>query len=323
MKPANNADDFSPLGEYDGLALAVHRSLSSFELADLLGHKGQPWMAHLEDFRRQGGEEAPGVRDGLAWRFYLALDDGKPVANVCTWEGGGAGLLGHVFTRASHRRRGIARALFGALLADCGGRGVRCLQLNVEPDSHQEAFYGKMGFRSVPGLAGAMVWGTVPPSCGEAHRWRVRGFEWGDWPRLNLFCLPPQAPAGFAWRGLGMDRPGSLEHPLLAKLFAPSWDVARHRIAVLDGGPLATGLPCGVASLMPGEGPGVEIFDLIVAPSVGTMAALSLAKAVLPVALDRVRWEVSPEMGLPVSAAQLGFRRPERSRRDGTGSADA
>lgn len=182
-------------------------------LHPLLGHKGAPWLAHITDGFVRADE---GRREGLDTRFFVAMADGLPVANVTLWDNGTAGIVGHVYTAPDHRGRGLAGRLFEALLADAQRRGVGFLALNVDPDSFQQRFYARCGFVVVEGVAGAMTWGshTDIAATGPVV---ASPFRWADWPELNALSLAPDSPG---WRGLGLERRGSIEFAFLDWAFA-------------------------------------------------------------------------------------------------------
>src|SRR5512140_111032 len=85
------------------VATAPDAALAS-GIADLLVHKHAEWQYHIASALR-------GETDRLETRFYLGLLNGAPVANIMITEQHGIGILGHVFTRPEHRRKGICRAV--------------------------------------------------------------------------------------------------------------------------------------------------------------------------------------------------------------------
>ena len=76
------------------------------EIEVLYRHK-RHFLGQFEDFRLRG---ARGRIDGLEWRTYVGLVDKRIIAGICTWEHGGYGILGHVYTYPEFRRLGVARA---------------------------------------------------------------------------------------------------------------------------------------------------------------------------------------------------------------------
>lgn len=184
-------------------------------LRHLLGHKGAPWLAHIDDGFARADD---GRREGLDTRFFVALVDDEPVANVTLWDNGVAGLVGHVYTTPEHRGRGLAGRLFDALANDVLRRGVAVLSLNVDPDSFQQRFYASRGFVPVEGVAGAMQWVRRAETASNDSM-EASVFRWSDWPDLNRVSL---SSACCGWRGLGLEGRGSLEYPLLEWAFPQS-----------------------------------------------------------------------------------------------------
>ena len=254
-------------------------------IRNLLGHKGSPWVEHLEDFLLHGEDGALG---GLRWWFHVASAGDLPVANVCVWEARGAGLLGHVYTRPGFRRLGIARALMGQALAHASRRGVRAIALNADPGSAQEAFYASLGFAPVPGVEGAMLRGDASPWSGPlAAPASASAFEWGDWPGLNLaFLLRQDLPAP-RWASAELRGPASLEFPLLQQWFGPR----RPLLLVARAGDVSVGL----SALGPGGTPGEPAWVLdFAAPRAAHEALLGEVRRAMGSLRGPVRWRVAP-----------------------------
>src|ERR1051325_11454983 len=91
---------------------------------DLLAHKGDEWKTHIH-------AALSGETDALETRFYIGLLDGYPVANVMTVERNGIGILGHVFTRPEHRRKGICQAVMARQMDHFRQRGGHVLTLGT------------------------------------------------------------------------------------------------------------------------------------------------------------------------------------------------
>lgn len=191
-------------------------------LVSLLGHKGKPWLQHVKEYFKKGKD---GALEGLDWRFYCAKEGGELLSNICTWERAGEGLLAHVYTLPKARGRGLAGALMGLCLQDFEARGGSWLQLNVEPNSFQQAFYLKSGFRPVPDVSGCMVYRVESQESAETNLQsnrapqaqggcRITPFRWGQFIRWNRFFLEsvhkPTRHMGF-----DLEVPGSLEFPLI------------------------------------------------------------------------------------------------------------
>ncbi len=157
-------------------------------VAELLGHKGQAWEWHVT-------EALARPLDGLETRWYLARLDGRSVSNVMTVEHAGVGILGHVFTRPEHRRKGLCRAIFERLLPDFRDRGGLRLTLGTGYDSPPYWIYHGFGFRSVVPETGFMACPLVEDF---AARWyapgptQVADLSWRHWPTLaQLFTDDP------------------------------------------------------------------------------------------------------------------------------------
>ena len=187
----------------------------TLEVRSLLGHKGGVWEYHID--RALSGE-----LEGLETRFYLAVVDGLAVSNVMTVEWGGAGILGHVFTRPEWRRRGLCDALFGVLQPHFVARGGRRLLLGTEYDSPAYHIYQRHGWRPILERRGFMDWQPAPtPPAGPMAR--VLPYAWRHWPALApLFAdggadglqalgLRYFGPENFEWPGLAL-RQRTIEH---------------------------------------------------------------------------------------------------------------
>lgn len=162
-----------------GLVLAPEPSLKD-KIFALLQHKGGHWNWHVE---RNLMERL----DDLETRFFIGLIGGEPVANVMTVEYKGVGILGHVFTRPDHRRKGACQALFKELMPNFTQRGGRLLHLGTGFNSPAYWIYHSFGFRSIAEGSGHMRYEAVP----NAHRdlfvpapVKVTDVLWRHWPML-------------------------------------------------------------------------------------------------------------------------------------------
>lgn len=153
-------------------------------IQDLLGHKPGNFRWHIE---RSGLE----VLDGLETWFYLGILNGQAVANIMTVEARGVGILGHVFTRPEHRRKGAITAVMQRQMADFRRRGGQLLLLGTGFESPPYWIYHRFGFRSLTGDTGFMRY-----ACDEDFeaRWfapapaRIVEVAWQHWPLMNLLC---------------------------------------------------------------------------------------------------------------------------------------
>lgn len=154
-------------------------------LSGLLGHKGPLWLEDIEKRLREG---VPDAHDA----FAIAGQGSELVANACIMRRGDVGILGHVFTRPDHRRRGFSRRLIEALLAWFDMTGGRWLYLGCRTELVE--LYEKFGFhllhrvttavmddatmlRRAPGVGDD----PLPDSAGEVE---IRDVTRADWPLL-------------------------------------------------------------------------------------------------------------------------------------------
>lgn len=115
-------------------------------LSDLLDHKGAPWAEDIEK-RFNGGVE--NAEDALA----VIADGGRLLACACLNKCGDVGVLGHVFTREQHRRRGYAHKLIKTLIGWFDMLGGKRLYLGCTADLC--GLYEMHGFRTSHRHAGA------------------------------------------------------------------------------------------------------------------------------------------------------------------------
>ncbi|HEY3280768.1 MAG TPA: GNAT family N-acetyltransferase [Armatimonadota bacterium] len=153
----------------------------------LLGHKGKLWQWHIEEALDRKLED-------LQTRFYLIEIDGQPATNVCTFERGPVGILGHVYTRPEHRQKGLARALLTTVLEDFLSRGGDLLTLGTDYGSHAYRLYDSLGFREILVDSGIMQY--TRDSAAEDRYWSPRSLTparatWGDWPGVSLLMQQP------------------------------------------------------------------------------------------------------------------------------------
>ncbi len=83
-------------------------------------------------------------------RYFLAFVSDEAVAYFSAWPGaGGLGIVEDLFTRKSHRGRGIARALIHHCVDDARSRGAGDVLIGADPDDTPKHAYVAMGFRPV------------------------------------------------------------------------------------------------------------------------------------------------------------------------------
>ena len=84
-------------------------------------------------------------------RCWVGRDEAARVAGyVCLWEVSDEVHITNIAVRPDLRRRGIARALLGAVLDDARGRRYKIVVLEVRPSNqHAVSLYESFGFRVV------------------------------------------------------------------------------------------------------------------------------------------------------------------------------
>ncbi len=152
-------------------------------MLDFLQHKGEPW----EDATRLILEQQ---LEGIQSYFYLAMSDEGITGNIITIEAAeaGVGILGHVFTAAEHRRKGICSAIMEVLMRDFGGRGGRGMTLGAAREGPAYHIYESFGFRGV-GETGNMIWEAESGFLANYFSpgaTTVRDVCWADWALLDL-----------------------------------------------------------------------------------------------------------------------------------------
>lgn len=155
-------------------------------LQDLLGHQAQPWLRNIELRLTQG---VPRAQDAYA----VAPENGRIIAVAGINKCGDLGVLGQVYTRPEHRRRGWARKLTETVLSWFDMTGGKWLHLATTGEL-DEGLYRKFGF--VP-LRRA-VWApydritmlrarpnaNADPLAGVGGAVTVRDLTRADWPEM-------------------------------------------------------------------------------------------------------------------------------------------
>lgn len=153
-----------------------------------LGHKGQPWLTHVEQANR-------GEVDALETRYFIGLLGRRIVGNVMIVGDGRAGILGHVFTRPDHRRKGVCTHLMAAATDAFRDGGALVLTLGTGYDSPPYHIYASFGFRGIEPANGHMVFESQP---GDLDRYfahgpaRVADVRWDHWAGLCLLFTSPE-----------------------------------------------------------------------------------------------------------------------------------
>lgn len=202
----------TPLKDGRLLEIRTLRSLSEerySEIAELFRHK-RHYLGHLEDFRAKGSQ---GRLEGLEWRIYVGLIEEKIVGTVCTWESGGYGILGHVFTLPDYRRLGVARAILEFQNRDFSDRSGKVMQLNTGFQSNAYYLYRSFGFVDTAGRFGSMVQMRTAQEWEKMYRkspTRTTPLRWKHWTTLNLLFLT-ENPSYVRCAGMGVYGSNSIE----------------------------------------------------------------------------------------------------------------
>lgn len=237
-------------------------------IRDLLVHKGADWQTHLD-------AALSGEADPLETRFYLALREGVPVANVMIVERYGVGILGHVFTRPEVRRLGLCRAVLESALRDFEERGGRALVLGTGFESPAYWIYHSFGFRSLDG--GFMRfsignWNELEPRWFAHSPARAAQAAWEHWPLMSLLasCSSSDPMRSIAW---DVRHFGNLEWPFCHFLHTTALGEEAQAVVLQSNG----GAVVGCASIYPlrlaadrSVWPGVWSLDLFAHPNFET-----------------------------------------------------
>jgi hypothetical protein len=159
-------------------------------IVPFLGHKQEPYATHI---RRSND----GPLDTLQTHYYVGHLAGEVISEVMIVGARGAGILGHVYTRPEHRRKGAYQAVMAAQMADMPHRGFRLLSLGIGFDSAPYWIYHSYGFRGIGAGRGEMVWSDRPESEAELFRQgaaSVRPVQWDDWGYFGWLGLLPLSP---------------------------------------------------------------------------------------------------------------------------------
>lgn len=224
-------------------------------LLSLLGHKGHPWTYHVE-------RALDGAIAELETRFYVAILDGRVVANICLFEDDRVGIFAHVYTQPQYRQRGIARQVQRVVMEDFRLRGGRVLTLSTEFNSHPFHLYASFGFKPIiPGVGNMtceMEEGFQERIYTPGSRVTARDQTWGDWPHLNLLYHQPR---GDWFRSVRhrLYRPQSYEGPFLEERVELERGFLSAKTLVTDEGTVVGNLVCGPDPRWAGA---VDLLDL-------------------------------------------------------------
>jgi len=154
-------------------------------LHDHLKHKGEPWIWHVD---RATETEL----DELETRFYIGKIGDEIASTVMIVEHSHAGILGHVFTKEHHRRKGAYKALMAKQMEDCGERGMKLLYLGTGYDSAPYWIYHSFGFRSVAEGSGQMrfAWDeSFEEDFFAGSECKAEELKWRHWPTSNVLTM--------------------------------------------------------------------------------------------------------------------------------------
>jgi hypothetical protein len=243
-------------------------------IQELLAHKGDHWRAHIRAaLARETGD--------LETRFYIGLLESQQVANIMTVESHGVGILGHVFTRREHRRKGICQAVMARQMQGFTDRTGKRLLLGTGYESPPYWIYHSFGFRSI--REGFMRF-AAPKTEGFEEEWFAPGSAtiepaaWEHWPRVAYLASTPRGEAlgSLAWSLFDI---GNLEGPYCGFMDAVgkgSGTAGRMLIS-------RTGAVIGCATVTPHRPwPGIWLVDLSMHPNFQARSAELLQALPLP-----------------------------------------
>ena len=151
-------------------------------IAPFLGHKDRATRWQI----RETVIDDPGLLESY---YYIAHLDGEVISNIATWEYGGTGILGHVYTAPAHRRKGAAKALMGLLMEDFRHRQGKALSLGTGYDTVPYHIYKRFGFEPVRPGSGFMRYYADSEYAFEREYFApgptaIREIGWHDWAGL-------------------------------------------------------------------------------------------------------------------------------------------
>lgn len=274
------------------------------QVLPLLGHKPPHYMAHLKSAFAD-------ACDSLETRFYIGVLDDQIVGNIMTVEADGVGILGHVYTVESQRRKGICQAIMRNQMDDFQKRGGHELLLGTGYQSAPYWIYHSFGFRDLPGAhPGIMSYQRenepdFPDNFFAPASARPTPVRWRHWPLLALLASLPDLPY-LRSPTLGVWGATLLEGPYCR--FRHQWgDELATRAAVLE---TETGKVMGIATLVPeGRWPGLQLLDVFVHPQTAPADIASLIHS-LPPQPGKTVCFVEPQDATKITALeQNGFQR--------------
>lgn len=180
-------------------------------VAHLLGHKEEIWRWQNETTIRQTLD--------LESRYTMLSRNGQPFANITTFEFGGVGILGHVYTQADERGKGAASALMSAVMDDFNSRRGRALYLGTAFDSVAFHLYRKLGFAPLEPGSGHMAFYANDEHTFMSDFFNITSADvgppvWTDWA-MGQPLFADDIPGRMRNMRLGILGPTSAEEELL------------------------------------------------------------------------------------------------------------
>ena len=151
------------------------------QIKPFLAHKGGGFKWHLE-------RSVVEPLDDLETRFYVGKVDGDIIANIMIVEHGQVGILGHVFTTPTQRRKGACQAVMQLQMEDFRHRNGEALYLGTGYNSHPYYIYSSFGFESVFPGSGFMKYRTAADFDNRyfaENTVRTKDVAWHDWAKMT------------------------------------------------------------------------------------------------------------------------------------------
>jgi len=270
-------------------------------IREFLGHKGQPWLTHVE---RANRDEA----DALRTTYYIGLLGRRIVGNVMVVGDGRAGILGHVFTRPDQRRKGICTHLMAAATEDFRASGGLVMTLGTGYDSPPYHIYASFGFRGIEPGNGHMVFESQPGALGRYFapaRTRVAEVRWEHWAGISLLYMLPGGDEvrSFAY---GVYGPVGFEGGFLHFQTQREQLDARARVLVTRAGSVCGVVLCQRDRRWPS---GVYTLDLCVHPAFAADSPRLLRAVPLPRRVKVQAYLDRPSASRVAALEAVGFRR--------------
>jgi GNAT superfamily N-acetyltransferase len=180
-----------------------------------------PFLEHKPpDYREHIRRALEGPLDRLRTRFYVGCLGDEIVSQGMVVGDRGAGILGHVYTRPEHRRKGAYARVMRHLMEDVRREGYRVLCLGTGYDTPPYWIYHSFGFRPIAPESGRMKWLADEEAEDELFGpgpAAVRDLCWDDWGYFDLLAFQPVQAEEELPRcpAMGLRGQGSLEGPFI------------------------------------------------------------------------------------------------------------